>query len=94
MKNLKSEKGAITILVITSILFMLSFLISTYVIIANKVQEQKEIIAKTKDIYESNLDMEEIYNSYFDNNEIVPIYNKSQLFKLGSNSNVAIAQMH
>lgn len=93
MKNLKSEKGAITILVITSILFMLSFLISTYVIIANKVQEQKEIIAKTKDIYESNLDMEEIYNSYFDNNEIVPIYNKSQLFKLGSNSNVAIAQM-
>ena len=70
MKNLKNEKGAITILVLVSILFMLSFLISTYVIIANKVQTQKEIINETKKTYETET-AEEVYNNFFAGN-IVP----------------------
>ena len=49
MKKLKSEKGAITIIVLVSVLFFVSFLISSYVIIANKVQTQKEIIARIMD---------------------------------------------
>lgn len=92
MKNIKSENGAITILVLVSVLFMLSFLISSYVIIANKVQVQKEIITQTKSIYE-NYDLEEIYNSYFGNGEVIPIYDTNQLFKLGTNVNGAIKQM-
>ena len=48
MKKLKNENGAITILVVISILFMISFLISSYVIVANKVKSQKEVIAQTK----------------------------------------------
>lgn len=83
MKKLKSEKGAITIIVLVSVLFFVSFLISSYVIIANKVQTQKEIIAETKKIYEPKSSMEEIYNSYFSNDEIVPIYTVEQLLSIG-----------
>lgn len=93
MKNIKSEKGAITILVLVSVLFMLSFLISSYVIIANKVQEQKEIIVQTRSVY-GNYDLDEIYDSYFNNGEVVPIYDTNQLFKLGTNVNGTIKQMN
>ena len=84
MKNVKSEKGAITILVLVSVLFMVSFLISAYVIIANKVQTQKEIIADTKRVYENKSTMEEVYNSYFSNSNAVPIYTAEQLLMMGN----------
>lgn len=84
MKNVKSEKGAITILVLVSVLFMVSFLISAYVIIANKVQTQKEIISETKSIYEDKATMEEVYNSYFSNSNAVPIYTAEQLLMMGN----------
>ena len=85
MKNIKSENGAITILVLVSVLFMLSFLISSYVIIANKVQAQKEIIAQTKSVYE-NYNMDEIYNGYFSDNNVIPIYTPEQLLTIGNSS--------
>lgn len=85
MKMLRNEKGAITIIVLVSVLFMVSFLISSYVIIANKVQAQKEVIAETKRIYESDKSMEEIYNSYFNENGIIPIYTKEQYLEIGKN---------
>ncbi len=84
MKKLKNENGAITILVVVSVLFMVSFLISSYTIIANKVQAQKEMITETKKIYENNSNMEETYNSYFNNENIIPIYNAEQLVRIGS----------
>lgn len=83
MKKLKSEKGAITIIVLVSVLFFVSFLISSYVIIANKVQTQKEIIDETKKIYEPKSSMEDIYNSYFNNDEVIPIYTVEQLLAIG-----------
>lgn len=45
---MKKERGAITLLTLITILFMLSFLISTYVIIANRRQAQEEIKRKTR----------------------------------------------
>lgn len=83
MKTLKSENGAITILVLVSVLFMVSFLISSYVIIANKVQAQKEVIQETRRIYESGKSLEEIYNSYFNVENIIPIYTVEQLMMMG-----------
>lgn len=84
MRRLRSENGAITILAVISILFMLSFLISYYVISSNKVQAQKEIITQTRSLYE-NYDLEEIYNSYFGKN-IIPIYTVEQLLNIGNSS--------
>ena len=90
MNNLKNEKGAITILVLVSVLFMTAFLISSYVILSNKVQTQKEIVSQTKSIYESGKSMEEIYNSYFDNENVIPIYTKEQLLAIGTEEQISI----
>lgn len=83
MKKIKSENGAITMLVLVSVLFIVSFLVSSYILISNKVQAQKEIIEETRKIYEPTHTMEEIYNSYFNNSNIVPIYTTQQLLMMG-----------
>ncbi|MBQ2916756.1 MAG: hypothetical protein IJE59_01025 [Clostridia bacterium] len=84
MKKLKSQNGAITMLVLISIMFLISFLISTYVLVMHKAQSQKEIVEETKKIYESPFTMEEIYNSYFNSGNIVPIYTVEQLLYMGT----------
>lgn len=90
MKKIKSENGAITIVVLVSILFMVSFLISSYILVSNKVKSQKEMIAETKNIYETTSTMEEIYNSYFIKNEIIPIFNVNQLLKIATGENINV----
>ncbi len=83
MKNLKNEKGAITIVVLVTMLFLLSFLMSAYMIVSNRAQKQKEISKGIQEEYSNKQDLNEIYNSYF-NNEIIPIYTEEQLLKIGS----------
>lgn len=65
MKKLKSENGAIAILVLISLVFLTTFLISSYVIMSNKMQSQRKVISDTKDIYES-YNLNQMYESYFD----------------------------
>lgn len=83
---MKKERGAITILTLVTILFIISFLVSTFVIITNRRQAQAEIKKKTQEIYESDIGQEEqIYKSYFAHeSEVVPIYTAEQLFKVGT----------
>ena len=90
MKNLKNEKGAITLITLITILFMISFLMTSYVLIANKVKTQKEILNETKKIYEPKATMEEIYNSYFTNDNIIPIYTVEQLLAMGNDKTINI----
>ena len=92
MKSLKNEKGAITIIVVITILVAVAFLITTYVIISNKTQAQKEIVSQTKQIYETGESMEETYNSFFNNDSIIPIYTNEQLLSIGSGNEIAISQ--
>lgn len=92
MKKLESQKGAITIITLVSILFMVSFLISSYILVANKSREQQEMVEETRKIYESKSTMEEIYNSYLSNEEIIPIYTIEQLLKIGSDETIQIEQ--
>ncbi len=83
MKNLKKENGAITVVTLVTILFIVSFLMSSYIIVANKVKTQKEMLNETKKVYESTSTMEEIYNSYFRNGNVIPIYTVDQLLLIG-----------
>ncbi len=92
MKILNNQKGAITIITLVSILFMVSFLVSSYVIISNKSKEQQEMVEETRRIYESASTMEEIYNSYFDSSELIPIYTVEQLLSIGSDKVITISQ--
>lgn len=89
---MKKERGAITVITLVTILFMLSFLISTFVIISNRRQAQAEIKKETKEIYNADKeDKEAIYQSYFaDENEAIPIYTAEQLFKIGTGKSMVI----
>lgn len=83
MKKIKSEKGVIALVTLITILFMLSFLMSSYVLISNKVKTQKEMLGEIKTTYEPKYTMEEIYNSYFSGDNVIPIYTVEQLLKIG-----------
>lgn len=90
MTKLRDPKGAITMITLITVLFLVSFLMSTYIIISNKVKTQKEILNETKSIYEPKVNMEEIYNSYFSNDSIIPIYTVNQLLSIGNNKKINI----
>ena len=90
MKKLRSENGAITMLVLITVIFLVSFLISSYILVANKAKTQKEIIEETRKIYEPTSTMEEIYNSYFNNGNIIPIYTVEQLQAIGNGKQINI----
>lgn len=90
MKNIKNQDGMITMLVLVTVMFLISFLISSYLLISNKLKNQEDIVAETKRIYEGTSSMEEIYNSYFSDDGIVPIYTAEQLIKIGSGDNITI----
>lgn len=83
---MKKERGSITIITLVTILFMLSFLISTYMIISNRRQAQTEIKRETQEIYESDTEnIDAIYNSYFaGEGETIPISTPEQLLKIGT----------
>ena len=90
MKKLRNEKGAITMITLLTILFMVSFLMTSYTLIANKVKTQKEILAETKAIYEPKSTMEEIYNSFTTIDNIIPIYTVEQLLSIGNDQKINI----
>ncbi len=89
---MKKERGSITVLTLVTILFMLSFLISTFVIISNRRQAQAEIKRETKGIYEGEIEnKEQIYQSYFaGENEVIPIYTAEELLKIGTGKKALI----
>lgn len=81
---MKKDRGAITIITLTTILFMLAFLIGAYTIVMNRRQVQAEIKKKTKDIYQDDVkNAEEIYQGYFaGDEETVPVWTESNLLKV------------
>lgn len=90
---MKKERGAITLITLATILFMIAFLISTFTIIMNRRQAQAEIKKETKEIYESEVEKaEEIYNSYFaEKNSQIPIKSASHLSKIRTGKNIVVS---
>ncbi len=61
---MKNEKGAITLVTLATVIFMLAFLLSSFIIISNRLQAQVEIKRETKKIYESEVEnVDKIYNN-------------------------------
>ena len=89
MNNLKSQKGAISLLVLITILFMTSFLVSTYIIGANKLQSELERTKEIKEIYDNHDEAEDTYNSYFEGN-VINIYTVEQLLNIGKGTTLEI----
>lgn len=90
---MRNNKGAITIIVLATTLFMIAFLISTYTIIANRRQTQAEIKRETKAVYEKDLNkLDEIYSNYIaEEYDQIPIYSVEELLQVASGKDVAIA---
>ena len=84
---MRKQRGSITIITLVTVLFMLAFLISTFMIVTNRRQAQAQKATEMKQIYEENLDnIEEIYEGYFaDETEIIPIYTAEQLLRIATN---------
>lgn len=89
---MRKERGSITIITLTTILFMIAFLVSTFTIIANRRQAQAEIKKETQGIYEGDLDnTEQIYGDYFAKaEEDIPISTADQLFKVATNGGIVL----
>lgn len=89
MNKFKSEKGAITLLVLITMLFIVSFLITMYIITANKVEAQIERTEQIKETYNNVEDAESVYNSYF-GGDVINIYTVEQLLQIGSKEKIVI----
>ena len=48
----KSEKGAITLIALVTVLFIMSFLMTSYIYMANKAQKSSEATAEIKQRYD------------------------------------------
>lgn len=88
--NLKSEKGAITLVVLIGMLFLAAFLMSVYIQIANRAQSSAETTKQIEDRYNNLNEANIIYDSYFADTDIIPIYTKEQLAKVGSGEQILI----
>lgn len=88
--NPKSQKGAITLIVLVSMLFLTAFLMSMYIGIANKAGASAETTKQIAEKYNNLEDANAIYDSYFSNSEIIPIYTREHLEKIGSGEQITI----
>lgn len=89
MKDLKNQKGAITMIVLVTTLFLLAFLMSAYMIVSNRAKKQGEMSKEIEQLYTQSENLINIYNSYF-NNEIIPIYNETDFSMIGTGEDYII----
>lgn len=89
---MRSEKGAITLVTLVTVVFILAFLLSSFVIISNRLQTQAEIKRETGRVYAEGIEnIEEVYQSFFANElETVPITNAEQLLSIGTGRQIAV----
>lgn len=88
--NPKSQKGAITLIVLVSMLFLTAFLMSMYIGIANKARTSAETTKQIAEKYNNLEEANDIYDSYFSQSEIIPIYTREHLEKIGSGESITI----
>lgn len=88
--NSKSEKGAITLIVLVAMLFLITFLMSMYISIANKAQTSAETTKQIAEKYNNLEQANDIYDSYFVDSDVIPIYTREQLEKIGSEEQITI----
>lgn len=89
---MKNQKGAITLITLGTVIFIIAFLLSSFVIISNRLQAQAEIKKETKNLYAKDLNnMDKIYKSYFPTEvALVPVTNAEQLLSIGSGKDFVI----
>ena len=88
--NPKSQKGAVTLVVLVTMLFLTAFLMTMYIRLANKASTSAQTTVEIAKQYNNIGDMNDIYHSYFTDSNIIPITNREQLEAIGSNENITV----
>ena len=88
--NPKSEEGAITLIALVSVLFMMSFLMSMYILLANKAQRSSATTAEIARKYNNLDDLESIYANYLPEGDVIPIKTAEQFRQIGTDTTVEI----
>lgn len=88
--NPKSQKGAITLIVLVTMLFLTAFIMTMYIKLSNKAGISAETTAEIAKKYNNIGDKNNIYYSYMTDSNIIPITNRDELKEIGSNKNITI----
>lgn len=89
---MRNQRGAIALITLATVIFMMAFLLSSFIIISNRLQSQSEIKKETAKTYGVDLDnKEEIYRNYFASETAsIPITTVEQLLSIGTNKEFVI----
>lgn len=88
--NPKSQKGAVTLIMTVTMLFLTAFLMTLYIRLSNNASISAETTSEIAKKYDNIGDMKDIYYSYFTDSNIIPITTKEELAKIGSNESIII----
>lgn len=88
--NPKSQKGAITLVVLVTMLFLTAFIMTMYIKLSNKAGISAETTAELAKKYNNIGDKNNIYYSYITDSNIIPITNRDELKEIGSNKNITV----
>ena len=88
MKKIKNQKGAISLFVLLSMLFFLTFMLGAFSLVSRRNATQVEALKETQDIYKSGTSAADIYDSILvETDTVIPVLNKEQLEKIIEVSN-------
>ena len=83
MKKMKNQKGAISLFVLLSMLFFLTFMLGAFSLASRRNATQVEALKETQDIYKSGASASDIYDSILvESDTIIPVLTKAQLQKI------------
>ena len=89
---MRSQRGATTLITLVTVIFILGFLLSSYIIIQNRLQSQAEIKREITELYGKDVEnIDEIYSSHMANpTAVVPIKTAKQLLSVGTGEKFVI----
>lgn len=84
MKNIKNQKGAISLFVVLAMLFFLAFMLGVFSMVTRRNASQLEAVRETAKIYSSGVDANAVYDSMIAtiDSTAIPISTPEQLKKL------------
>ena len=79
-KNIKNQRGAVSIFVLLSMMFFLAFMLGAFTLVNRRNAAQVEALSETQRLYATKTSAKDYYNSIFaSESAIVPIMNYNQL---------------
>ena len=90
-KELRSQKGAISVFVMVAMVFFLVTIMGIYMVSSKRAQTQTQSVGVAQGQYYEEGEETKKYNEKINtSDEVIPIYTKEQLWSVGSGNAVEI----